>query len=135
MNCIWQIKIGRFDPSGKLSAMNFQDSIVSLTVLMHVECFGTISEDMKQCPPSPSIPPFIPRLLEVTIGFEMTAVEVIESATMVDIAVSLQSGILGRTTTVAVSDREGRATGEMYHNMYSIHDDIMILIINLTPIC
>jgi len=65
----------------------------------------------------------------------MTAVEVIESVAMVDIAVSLQGGTLGRTTTVAVSDREGRATGEMYHNVYSIHDDIMISIINLTPIC
>ena len=67
-------------------------------------------------PPSqlpPSFPHSLPSslsLLEVRIGFEVATVSVRESTT-VDVVVSLQGGMLGRTATVEVMSVDGLATG------------------------
>ena len=67
-------------------------------------------------PPS-QLPPSFPHFLlssisltEVRIGFEVATVSVSESTT-VDIVVSLQGGMLGRTATVEVTSVDGLATG------------------------
>ena len=61
----------------------------------------------------PSLPFFLSPLLEVRIGFEVATVTVNESA-VVDIAVSLQGGMLGRTAAVEVTSVDGLATGQIY---------------------
>ena len=73
-------------------------------------------------PPSllPSFLPFLLSLLEVRIGFEVATVTVTESA-MVDIAVSLQGGMLGRMATVEVTSVDGLATGQIYGYTYNIN--------------
>ena len=67
-------------------------------------------------PPS-QLPLFIPHslpaslsFLEVRIGFEVSTVSISESTT-VDVVLSLQGGMLGRTATVEVTSVDGLATG------------------------
>ena len=101
--------LSSFLPSSPLSSLPLLPSPFLSSLLLPSPSFSFL---LPSSPPS-SFPHFLLSsisLTEVRIGFEVATVSVSESTT-VDIVVSLQGGMLGRTATVEVTSVDGLATG------------------------